>query len=67
VVIVPASVAWAAVARGSPPIARTPPVVLVAKYVTVHNLFILKQYLPEGRNASEISGDVETTVREGRA
>src|SRR5215475_8614418 len=35
-------------------------------YVTVHNLFMLTQYKPQGRNASEISRDVEAAVRDGR-
>src|ERR1700691_5224251 len=36
------------------------------KYVTVHNFFMLIRYRPQGRNASEISRDVEAAVREGR-
>ena len=43
------------------------PPALTVNYVTVHNSFMLIQYRPQGRNASEISRDVENAVREGRA
>src|SRR5258708_6886363 len=39
---------------------------LDGNYVTEHNSFMLIQYRPTGRNASEIARDVETAVREGR-
>src|SRR5258707_14113042 len=35
-------------------------------YVTVHNLFMLIQYRPSGRNANGFAREVEGAVREGR-
>src|SRR5262249_17936973 len=46
------------------PPGRQPP--LDVNYVTEHNIFMLIQYRPSGRNANEIARDVESAVREGR-